>query len=225
MILYQKEPWQTLANPFAIARNLHRHRTLLWRFTWRNIELQHKGSTLGLLWSVLSPLLMFGAYAFVFIAIFKGRFGIVPTETKVDYAIGLFLSLSLLQLIQETMTLAPLVVVQHPSYVKKVVFPLEILPVAAFGAALFRCSVSLALVIVAIAIVGPGLAVTACWLPVIVALLAMFTNGSRVALSSTWCIPSRYRPTDEFCSGDPDVLEWGILFPKCNSSRIWIPKI
>ncbi len=184
MLLYQKESWRTLINPIAIGRQLHRHRILLWQFTWRNIELQHKGSALGLTWSLLSPLLLFGAYAFVFLAVFDGRFGVVPTETRVDYAIGLFLGLALLQLFQETITSAPIVIVQNPNYVKKVVFPLEILPVAAFGAAFFRCLVALLLVVIAVAIWGPGLAVTAWWLPVIVGLLAILSLGVAWVLSA-----------------------------------------
>lgn len=177
MLLYQKESWWKLVNPIAIVRRLHSYRVLLWQFVRRNIELQHKGSALGIVWSLLSPLLLFGVYAFVFIAIFKGRFGEVPTETAADYAIGLFLGLTLLGLFQETMTGAPTVVVQNPNYVKKVVFPLEILPVAAFGAALFRMLVALALVIVAVAIWGPGIAATAWWLLVLVPLLVLLSLG------------------------------------------------
>jgi lipopolysaccharide transport system permease protein len=184
MLLYQKESWRTLINPIAIGRQLHRHRILLWQFTWRNIELQHKGSALGLAWSLLSPLFLFGAYAFVFIAVFEGRFGVVSTETRVDYAIGLFLGLTLLQLFQETMIGAPIVIVQNPNFVKKVVFPLEILPVAAFGAAFFRCLLALVLVLIAAAIWGSGLTATVWWLPVIVGLLAILSLGVAWILSA-----------------------------------------
>ena len=184
MLLYQKESWWTLINPFAISRRLHQNRVLLWQFTWRNIELQHKGSALGIIWSVLNPLLLFAAYAFVFIAVLNSRFGIVPTETRADYAIGLFLSLALLQLFQETLTLSPLVVVQNPNYVKKVVFPLEVLPVAAFGAALFRCLVSLALAVLAASIWGPGLTLMAWWLPLLILLLALLSLGVGWTLSA-----------------------------------------
>jgi len=184
MLLYQNESWRTLINPIAIGRQLHRHRILLWQFTWRNIELQHKGSVLGLMWSLFSPLLLFGVYAFVFLAVFDARFGAVATETRLDYAIGLFLGLALLQLFQEAMTGAPIVIVQNPNYVKKVVFPIEILPVAAFGAAFFRCLVALLLVVLAVAIWGPGLAVTVWWLPVIVGMLAVLSLGVAWILSA-----------------------------------------
>jgi lipopolysaccharide transport system permease protein len=177
MLLYQKESWWSLLSPLKLVRKLYRQRNLLRQFTWRNIEIQHKGSTLGLFWSVLSPLLLFAVYAFVFVVIFKGRFGVVPTETRVDYAIGLFLGLALLQLFQEALTVSPLSVVQNPNYVKKVVFPVEILPVAAFGAALFRCLVSLGLVMAACVFWGPGLSSSAWWLPLIVVMLGFLSLG------------------------------------------------
>jgi lipopolysaccharide transport system permease protein len=184
MLLYQRESWFTLLNPVKIAVDLYRHRVLLWQFVWRNIELQHKGSFLGIAWSMLSPLLLFAVYAFVFLVVFEGRFGVVQTETRADYAIGLFLGLSLAQLFQETLSTAPLLVVQNPNYVKKVVFPLEILPVAAVGAALFRCLVSLGLVVLAVVIWGPGLDLTVFWLPVIVGLLLMLSLGVAWTLSA-----------------------------------------
>ncbi len=177
MLLYQKESWWSLINPLELIHKLYQQRVLLRQFTWRSIELQHKGSKLGLLWSVLSPLLLFAAYAFVFIVIFKGRFGIIPTERPVDYAIALFLSLSLFQLFQEALTVSPATIVQSPNYVKKVVFPIEILPVAAFGAAFFRCLISVGLVTIACVLWGPGLTTSAWWLLFIVVMLGLLSLG------------------------------------------------
>lgn len=177
MLLYQKESLAALLTPWVVAGKLYRHRQLLWKFTWRNIEQQHKGSLLGLAWSVLNPLCLFAVYAFVFIAVFNGRFGVRPTETRLDYAIGLFLGLSLVQLFQESMTVAPLVIVQNTNYVKKVLFPLEILPLAAFCAAFFRCLVSLTLVLLAVVVWGPGLDATAWWLPVLLVMLGLLSLG------------------------------------------------
>lgn len=177
MLLYQKETWWSLLSPVALVRKLYQQRVLLRQFTWRNIEIQHKGSKLGLLWALLSPFLLFCAYAFVFVVIFKGHFGVVPTETRMDYSIGLFLSLALLQLLQEALTVSPMTIVQNPNYVKKVVFPIEILPVAAFGAAFFRCLVSLGFVAVACAAWGPGLSSSAFWLPFVVLMLGLLCLG------------------------------------------------
>ena len=200
MQLYQKESWWSLFSPWTAISTLYRHRRLLWQFTLRNIELQHKGSALGLTWSVLSPLLLFGAYAFVFLAVFEGRFGVSASETRMDYAIGLFLGLALLQLFQETITAAPLVVVQNPNYVKKVVFPLEILPVAAFCGALFRCLSAIMLVLIAVAVWGPGLSLTVLWLPVVVGLLALLSLGLAWMLSALGVFLRDLAPLMQFFS-------------------------
>lgn len=74
--------------PFAF--DLWVHRDLLWQFTLRNVELRHRGSHLGLVWSFLSPLLMLGLYVLVFGYIFGGSFGILPNETRIDYGLGYF---------------------------------------------------------------------------------------------------------------------------------------
>lgn len=59
----------------------------------REVELRHKGSHLGLAWSVLNPLLMLGLYVFVFGIIFGGRFGAIPNETHWDYSLGVLIGL------------------------------------------------------------------------------------------------------------------------------------
>ena len=200
MLLYQRESWFALLNPVKIVGNLYNHRILLWQFIWRNIELQHKGSMLGVIWSILSPLLLFGVYGFVFLVVFEGRFGVVPTETRSDYAIGLFLGLTMLQLFQETMTVAPTVIIQNPNFVKKVVFPLEVLPVAALGAAFFRCLVALVLVVLATEIWGSGLSSTAWWLPLLVVLLGIFSMGVAWILSALGVFLRDLPPLMQFCS-------------------------
>lgn len=157
--------------------DLVRNRSLLWQFTLRNVELRHKGSHLGLVWSVLNPILMLGCYVVVFGFIFGGKFGVLPNETKVDYALGIFFGLSLFQLVAEVLGVSPGIIVTNPNFVKKVVFPLEILPAASVGGALFHMLISLSLVLVGVAIFGNGLDFGACWLPVFVAPLVLLSLG------------------------------------------------
>ena len=162
--------------PFP-ASDLWRHRELLWQFTLRNIEVRHKGSHLGLIWSFLNPLLLLGLYAFVFGHIFGGSFGVLANETPIDFALGLFIGLSVFQLIAEVIGVSPLIIVTQPNFVKKVVFPLEILPVAGVGASIFHFLVSIILVTLGIALAGPGLSWLALWLPVIMLPLVLFAVG------------------------------------------------
>ena len=161
--------------PFAA--DLWQHRELLWQFTLRNVELRHRGSHLGLIWSFLNPLLMLGLYVMVFGYIFGGKFGIVPNETRVDYALGIFAGLTLLHFISEILTTSPAIIVGNPNFVKKVVFPLEILPAAAVGAALFHLLISLGLALAAVAIAGVPFSAAALWLPVILLPLVLLGLG------------------------------------------------
>jgi lipopolysaccharide transport system permease protein len=164
-------------SPFAFALDLWRHRELLWQFTRREVELRHRGSHLGLAWSLLNPLLILGLYVFVFGFIFGGHFGVLPHESRVDYALGIFLGLSLFQFLAEIITVTPGLVVANPNFVKKVVFPLEILPAATVGAAVFHLVISLTLVLAGVALFGGGLTAGVCWLPVLVLPLALFALG------------------------------------------------
>ena len=161
--------------PFAA--DLWRHRELLWQFTLRNVELRHKGSHLGLIWSFANPLLMLSLYVFVFGYIFGGHFGVLPNETRSDYGLGVFLGLSLFHFIAEVFGLAPTIVTSNPNFVKKVVFPLEILPAAAVGAAAFHLAVSLGLVLLGIVAFGHGLDWGVLWLPVVIVPLLLLALG------------------------------------------------
>jgi lipopolysaccharide transport system permease protein len=161
--------------PFAA--DLWQHRDLLWQFTMRNVELRHKGSHLGLIWSFLNPLLMLGLYVLVFGFIFGGSFGILADESRVDYALGIFLGLALFHFVSEVLSTSPSVIVGQPNFVKKVVFPLEVLPAANVGGALFHLLISLGLVLLGMLVFGSGLPVGVFWLPVIIIPLIFFGLG------------------------------------------------
>jgi lipopolysaccharide transport system permease protein len=171
---------KTRPGPFTFVSDLWRHRELLWQFTLRNVELRHKGSHLGIIWSFLNPILMLGLYVLVFGYIFGGKFGVLPNETKVDYALGIFFGLTLFQFFAEVLGVSPMAVVSNPNFVKKVVFPLEILPVANVGSGIFHMLISLGLVLVSLVFVGHGVSWGVLWLPVIVAPLIL------VALGTAW---------------------------------------
>lgn len=151
--------------PFAA--DLWSHRELLWQFTLRNVELRHRGSHLGLVWSLLNPLLMLAIYVLVFGYIFGGHFGVLPNETKMDYGLGIFFGLTLFHFVAEVLGIAPSIIVGNPNFVKKVVFPVEILPVSQVFGAVFHMLISLALLLLGILCLGPGLTLQSLWLPVI----------------------------------------------------------
>ena len=164
--------------------DLAKNRGLLWQLTVRNIEVRHKGSVLGLVWSFLNPLLMLSIYVVIFGFIFSGKFGEIADETKLDYALGIFLGLTLFQIVAEVLSVSPTAITNNPNFVKKVVFPLELLPVANVGGATFHLLISSCLVLLGVSLFGPGLHVGALWLPVILVPVILICLGMSWFLSA-----------------------------------------
>jgi lipopolysaccharide transport system permease protein len=162
-----------------------RKRDLWWQFTVRAVESRYRGSYLGLLWSVLNPLLMLAVFSVVFGIIFVGHFRNPQVETFRDFAMTMFLGLTLFQLIADTLGTAPLLITSNPNLVKKVVFPLEILPLAQVGGLWFNLAIGLVLALGGSAIfsTGPTLLGLA-WLPVILIPLLMLSAGLAWILSA-----------------------------------------
>jgi lipopolysaccharide transport system permease protein len=157
---------------------LARKRDLWWQFTVRAIEMRHRGSYLGVLWTVIAPLLMLTVYSVVFGLIFRSRYNVLPNENGKDYVLALFLGLTLFQLLAETMAVAPLVIVGSPNLVKKVVFPLEVLPLSQLGATWFHFLISLSLMLLGAVFFGRGLTLAGLlWLPVILLPLLFLSIG------------------------------------------------
>src|SRR3954468_20545759 len=172
-----------IVDPWRMVIGLWRHRELIAQFTHRNIELRHRGSRLGAFWALLNPLSMLALYFMVFGLFFKQTFQVVPGETRYDFSLAMFLGLALFHVFAETLALAPSVITANPNFVKKVVFPLEVLPVAAIGSSAFHLGVSLILVLVGSAFgstIHPSLHML--WLPVLVVPLLL------VALGVAWIL-------------------------------------
>ena len=114
--------------------SLYTRRELLWQFLVRNVKARHRGSILGAFWLIANPLLMLGLYVFAFGVVFGGRFTESLDESTLDYALGVFLGLTILGLVSGVISSSPEIIVSQPNFVKKVVFPLEILPASTVGA-------------------------------------------------------------------------------------------
>ncbi len=126
------------------------------QLTKRAVEIQHKGSHLGLIWSVLQPLLLLVVYVFVFGYIYGGSFR--DGESRVEFGINIFIGIICLHFLTEVISTAPTQIVSNPSFVKKVVFPLEILPASIVASASIHFVIGLILVGLGLAIYGgyPG---------------------------------------------------------------------
>ena len=157
---------------------LSRKRDLWWQFTVRAVESRYRGSYLGILWAVLNPLLMLAIYFVVFGIIFGGHFRDVKVESLKDFAMAMFLGLTLYQVLAETLGAAPLLITGNANLVKKVVFPLEVLPLAQAGGLWFNLAIGLILALGGWVIIGNSLTLSGlAWLPVILLPLLMLSAG------------------------------------------------
>lgn len=128
--------------PPALLASLYRNRRLIFDLVKREVVGRYKGSTLGLLWSFFNPLLMLAVYTFMFSVVFRARWA-GGSDSKVEFALIMFTGMLMFNLFGEVLNRAPSLILSNVSYVKKVVFPLEILPVVALGSAVFHLLVSL----------------------------------------------------------------------------------
>lgn len=118
------------------------HRQLLMTLTRREVVGRYRGSMLGLLWSFFNPIFLLAVFTFVFSVVFEARWG-VGTGSKAEFALVLFAGLIIYNLFAECLNRAPALILTNASYVKKIVFPLEILPWVSFLTALFHTAISL----------------------------------------------------------------------------------
>lgn len=137
-----------LLNPLALILSLWGHRDLIRQMVKREVGQRYQGSYLGVLWSFITPLLMLLIYTFVFSVIFKSRWLDATVDTPPsEFALILFAGLAAFNLFAEVVNRAPMLILAVPNFVKKVVFPLEILPVVAIGSALVNSLIAVGLVL------------------------------------------------------------------------------
>lgn len=118
------------------------HRHLLLSLIKREVLARYQGSWLGLLWALINPLLMLLVYTFVFSVVFKARWSSL-SESKTEFALVLFSGMLVFAIFSESLSRAPTSITANANYVKKLVFPLELLALVNLGAALCQTAFSL----------------------------------------------------------------------------------
>lgn len=169
----------------ALGKSLWRNRQLIVQMTKREVVGRYKGSAMGIAWSFFNPVFMLIVYTFVFSEIFKSRWGGVGgDDSKTQFAVVLFVGMIVLSLFSEMLNRAPGLILSNVNYVKKVVFPIEILPVVAMGAALFHCLISLGVLLAAFALFNGYLHWTAVFVPLVMLPLVILSTGLSWMLAS-----------------------------------------
>lgn len=167
-----------------IFSSLWRNRKLILQMTKREVIGRYRGSVVGLAWSFFNPIVMLAVYTFVFSVVFKARWGGTVGEDKGSFAILLFVGTIVHGLFAECVNRAPAIIVNNVSYVKKVVFPLEVLPWIAIGSALFHSTISLFVLMIAQFLLNQVLPWTAIFFPLILLPLIFGMVGVVWLLSS-----------------------------------------
>lgn len=175
---------QAPISPRALVSNLWQYRRLILQMAGREVAGRYKGSVMGLLWSFLTPLFMLAVYTFVFSVVFKARWTTSADESKGDFAVLLFAGMIVHGLFAEVLNRAPTLILANVNYVKKVVFPLEILPVISMCTALFHSAVSLLVLVCAIVFVNGEFHATMLLVPLVVLPYILFVQGLAWVLAS-----------------------------------------
>ncbi|MCB1043508.1 MAG: ABC transporter permease [Acidobacteria bacterium] len=151
------------------------HRQLILLMTKRSVQAQYRGSIFGLVWAVFHPLLLLGVYTVVFTEVFSARWA--GEGGVVDYAIALFSGLIVFNFFADCLANAPHLISSHLNYVKKVVFPLEILAWSAIGKSLFHFFASLAVLLAAVVFMTHRIPIQLTMLPLMLVPLVLMGIG------------------------------------------------
>jgi lipopolysaccharide transport system permease protein len=176
---------ETSGNASGSVRStgLLRHRALFVQLVRREIQGRFQGSYFGLVWLIIQPLILLLAYTMVFGVVFKVRWNgadLGPTA----YGLAIFVGMALHSIISDCLSRAPTLVTSRASFVKKVVFPLDILAPVQVAAAAVQSAVALGLWLLAVAVFGGGFGWTALMTPLLVLPLVLH------ALGMTWFLAS-----------------------------------
>ena len=167
----------------AAFTSLWRHRELVWQLSKREVVGRYRGSVLGLFWSFLHPLVMLSIYTFVFGVVFQARWQ-EPVDDRLGFAMVLFSGLIVYSLFAECVNRAPGLILANQRYVRKVPFPLEILPWVTMASALFHAGLSLLVLLAVRELTAAAVPWTALALPVIVLPLVFLTMALSWFLAS-----------------------------------------
>lgn len=180
---YEMASQQYRLSPLMVLTSISSHWELIHQLTRREIASRYRGSLLGMLWSLAHPIVMLMVYTFVFRVVFKASWS-REGESSSEFAVILFTGLIVCAVFNECVNRAPTLILNHASYVKKIVFPLEILPWVSLGGALFHMGVSLTVLLVFHISSRLPLNWTAAILPLLVIPLALYALGVSWFLAS-----------------------------------------
>lgn len=171
------------ATPSAMLSNLWHNRELISAFVNREILGRYRGSVLGLFWSYVTPLLMLSVYTFVFSVVLNARWG-NNSDSRTEFVLILFAGLIVFNLFAECINRAPTLILSNPNYVKKVVFPLEVIPFVNLLSASYHALISVGIWLITYMLLFGWPHKTVIYFPLIILPFCLFVLGCSWALAS-----------------------------------------
>ncbi len=160
----------------ALMLRIKKNRILILQLARREITGRYKGSFLGVGWSFINPLLMLAVYTFLFSIIFKAKWG-GPEETKSQFAIVLYAGMIVFSIFSDVLNRATTLIISNTNYVKKVIFPLELLLVVSMFSALISFGINLIVLLLFFLIINGFINWTTFFLPLVLMPLVFLTLG------------------------------------------------
>jgi lipopolysaccharide transport system permease protein len=161
--------------PLAIVGRAWQRRDVFWELFKREVSSRYSGSALGLLWSFVNPLLMLAVYTLAFREFLGMRWP--QAADGADFSLMIFSGMIVHSLFSECLTRAPGVIVANANLVKKVVFPLALLPCVTVAAALFHGVLSMIALVLFAVFTRHSLHGGLLWLPLLYLPFAMLLSG------------------------------------------------
>ena len=174
-ITQRRSIWEYL-NPLSAISGIWKSKYLLRQLVRRNVEVRYKGTMIGLVWMIVTPLVMLAVYTFVFGMVFKVRwsgFG----DSKAAFALIMFCGMTVFNIFAESINGSVGIVTGNPNYVKKVVFPLELLPVSSVFSACFFGLIWIGILLLGTVLCLHKFCFTTVCLPMIFIPLVIFSCG------------------------------------------------
>ena len=173
------------ADALAAVRSVWQHRSLLMNLVVHDVRIRYRGSFVGIAWSVLVPLIMLGAYVLVFGLVFTPRWEGAQEGGRFGFAMFVFTGLIVFNLVAETVSRSSSAILENVNYVKKSVFPLEILPISRLGCAVVQAVTSTGVLVLALLASTGRIPASALLAPVVMLPLVIALTGVAWCLAAT----------------------------------------
>ena len=164
------------SSPAFMVSSFWTNRGLIQQMITRELQLRYRGSILGVTWAFLHPCLILTAYTFAFNVVFRAQWSATQT-TSSDFALNMFVGIIIYGFFAECIGRAPTLITSNVTYVKKVVFPLQILAFSTSAAALVQLMIGLGIWIAVAVLIRGTLFPTVLIVPVLVLPILLYTIG------------------------------------------------